>query len=239
MTTPKDKPHVVCHMMGSLDGSLHPSRWSKSPDGTRAEWSSAYEKIHQSLEGDAWLVGRVTMAEMSKAVAHPPTVIGKIERPYHFASRSAGSFGIAIDPSCKLHFSKADVGGDHVVVVLGCDAPDQHLAELAADGVSYIVAPDAQPDLTQVLQVLKRELGIQRLLLEGGAAINGAFMAAGLVDELSLLIAPALEGRKTIQSVIEFGEEGLADKVELSLHSCETLDHGLVHLRFTVKAAVG
>jgi riboflavin biosynthesis pyrimidine reductase len=234
MNASSDKPRVICHMMSSLDGSLHPSRWSKSPDGTRAEWSSAYEKIHQSLKGDAWLVGRVTMAEMSKAGPHPPSSFGKIDRPYHFASRSAGSFGIAIDPSCKLHFSKPDIGGDHVVVVLGSAASDQHLAELAADGVSYIVASDAQPDLAQVLQILKRELGIERLMLEGGAAINGAFMAAGLVDELSLLIAPALEGRKTIQSVIEFGEEGLADKVELSLHSCETLDHGLVHLRFTV-----
>jgi riboflavin biosynthesis pyrimidine reductase len=233
----KNKPHVICHMMGSLDGSLHPSRWSKSPDGTRAEWSSAYEKIHQALKGDAWLVGRVTMAEMSKAVAHPPANLGEIDRPYHFAAKSAQSFGIAIDPSCKLHFSKADVGGDHVVVIVGRDASDQHLAELAADGVSYIVAPEAQPDLAGVLQALKRELGIERLLLEGGAAINGAFMAAGLVDELSLLIAPALEGRKTIQSVIEFGEEGLADKVELSLHSCETLEQGLVHLRFMVKPA--
>jgi riboflavin biosynthesis pyrimidine reductase len=231
------KPHVICHMMSSLDGSLHPSRWTQSPDGTRAEWSSAYEQIHQSLKGDAWLVGRVTMAEMSKAAAHPPTTFGKVDRPYHLAARSASSYGIAIDPSCKLHFSKPDVGGDPVVVVLGSDAPDQHLAELAADGVSYLVAPEAQPDLAGVLHFLKRELGIQRLLLEGGAAINGAFMAAGLVDELSLLIAPAVEGRKSIQSFIEFGEQGLPGKVELSLHSCETLKQGLVHLRFTVKPA--
>ncbi len=224
-------------MMSSLDGSLHPSRWTQSPDGTRADWSSVYEQIHQSLKGDAWLVGRVTMAEMSKAAAHPPATFGKVDRPYHLVTRSASGYGIAIDPSCKLHFSKPDVGGDPVVVVLGRDAPDQHLAELAADGVSYIVAPEGQPDLAGVLHVLKRELGIQRLLLEGGAAINGAFMAAGLVDELSLLIAPALEGRKAIQSFIEFGEQGLPGKAELSLHSYETLKHGLVHLRFTVKAA--
>lgn len=227
-------PHVICHMMGSLDGGLHPSRWTKSPDGGREEWSATYERIHQALKGDAWLVGRVTMAEMSKAASHTPVTIGAVDRPYHFAARPAGTYAITIDPSGKVHFSKPDVGGDHVVVVLGRDVSDQHLAELAADGVSYIVAPEAQPDLAGVLEVLGRELGIRRLLLEGGAAINGAFLAAGLVDELSLLIAPALDARIRTQHFVEFSDSGLADKIQLSLTSCETLQHGLVHLRLAV-----
>jgi riboflavin biosynthesis pyrimidine reductase len=229
------KPHVICHMLGSLDGGLHPSRWTKSPDGGRAEWSSTYERIHGALQADAWLVGRVTMAEMSKAAAHPPVNIGTVARPYHFAARSAGSYAVTVDPSGKVHFSKPDIGGDHVVVVLGRDVPDHHLAELAADGASYIVAPEAQPDLAGVLDVLARELGIRRLLLEGGAAINGAFLAAGLVDELSLLIAPALDGRMRTQHFVENDSDVLADKIQLSLTSCEPLEHGLVHLRLAVR----
>jgi riboflavin biosynthesis pyrimidine reductase len=229
------KPHVICHMLGSLDGGLHPSRFTNSPDGSREEWSKTYERIHHALKGDAWLVGRVTMAEMSKATAHPPATIGKLDRPYHFAAGSTGSFAISIDPAAKLHFSKPDIGGDPVVVVLGREAPDHHLAELAADGVSYIVAPEAQPDLSNVLEVLRRELGIRRLLVEGGAGINGAFLAAGLVDELSLLIAPALDGRRKTQHFVELDRDGLADKIELSLTSCEALEHGLVHLRLAVR----
>jgi riboflavin biosynthesis pyrimidine reductase len=121
------------------------------------------------------------------------------------------------------------------VVVLGRDVSDQHLAELTADGVSYIVAAEAQPDLGHVLDVLGRELGIRRLLLEGGAAINGAFLAAGLVDEVSLLVAPALDGRMKTQHFVEIDRDGLADKIELSLNSCEKLEHGLVHLRLAVR----
>ena len=229
------KPYVICHMLGSLDGGLHPSRFTKSSDGGRSEWSTVYERIHGALEGDAWLVGRVTMAEMSKASAHPPVTVGRVDRPYHLAARSAGRYGITIDPSGKVHFSKPDVGGDHAVVVLGRNVSDQHLAELAADGVSYIVAPEAQPDLAGVLETLGRELGVRRLLLEGGAAINGAFLAAGLVDELSLLVAPALDGRSKTQHFVELDRDGLADKIELSLESCEKLQHGLVHLRLSVR----
>ena len=30
------KLHVICHMIASLDGGLHPSRFTRSPDGDRA-----------------------------------------------------------------------------------------------------------------------------------------------------------------------------------------------------------
>jgi riboflavin biosynthesis pyrimidine reductase len=141
------KPHVICHMLTSLDGVLHPSRFTASGEGGRAEWLGVYEQVHQDLAGDAWIVGRVTMAEMSKAGAHPLADAGKVDRPYHFAQAGAGSFAVALDASGKLHFSKPDIGGDHVFVLLGHDVADSHLAELASDGVSYIVAESGDLDL--------------------------------------------------------------------------------------------
>lgn len=228
------KPHVICLMVSSIDGRLHPSRWTTSPDGQRSDWTGAYETIHDALEGDAWIVGRVTMAEMSKAGPHDPAQAGAVERPFHFAKRDAKTYAIALDRSGKLHFNKPDIGGDPVVVLLGAEVADSHLAELAADGVSYIVAENAEIDLAAALDVLGRELGIRRLLLEGGAGINGSFLAAGLVDEISLLIAPAVDGNPERQAFIDAGPDGLAGKVQLSLTDCQRLDHGLVHLRYAV-----
>ena len=231
------KPFVICHMITSLDGGLHPSRWTQSPDGQRAEWSAVYERIHKDLEADAWMVGRVTMAEMSNVEAHPPAGPFKVVRPHHFARRDAKSYAVALDPSGKLHFKAGELDGDHLVVLLGANVPDSHLAELAADGVSYLVAEAGKIDLKAMLEGLGRELGIRRLLLEGGAGVNGSLMAAGLVDELSLLVAPALDARKGSDRVIEFGEEGLADKCALSLIGCDQIGNGLLHLRYAVKPA--
>jgi len=45
------------------------------------------------------------------------------------------------------------------------------------------------------LEALNHELGIGRLLLEGGGAANGALLQAGLVDELSLNDRPERPGR--------------------------------------------
>ena len=231
------KPHVICHMLVSLDGRIHPSRWTESPDGGRKEWSRVYEDLHAKLDGDAWLVGRVTMAEMSKGSPHPPASHGAVERPHHFAKRGAKPYAIAFDREGKLHFAKADIGGDHVVVLLGPAVTDAHLAELADDGISYVVAPDDAMDPKVLFGLLGRELGIRRLLIEGGGNVNGSMLAAGVVDEISLLVAPAIDGALGITGVFEVpGAAGLAGKARIQFASSETLAHGLVHLRYSVAA---
>lgn len=230
------KPRVSILMVTSIDGRLHPSRFTSSPDGTRSDWSSEYEKVHASLGGDAWLVGRVTMAEMSKASAHAPASPGHVRRPIHVAQPGAASFAVALDRSGKLHFERGEVGGDHVIVVLGHDVPDSHLAELAADGVSYIVASKSDIDLAATLDALAREFGIEHLVVEGGAVTNGAFLAAGLVDELRVLVAPALDGGENVEGIVAW-RAGLAGKMRLRLEAASTLGHGVVELRYAVLPA--
>ena len=230
------KPHVSILMVTSIDGRLHPSRFTSSPDGTRRDWSAQYEKVHASLKSDAWLVGRVTMAEMSKAAAHPPSTHSAVRRPIHVAQADAKSFAVALDPSGKVHFARGDVGGDHVIVLLGKDVPDSHLAELAGDGVSYIVAEKKEIDLTAALDVLVREFGIKHLVVEGGAATNGAFLVAGLVDELRVLVAPALDGGENVQGIVAW-RDGLAGKTRLQFKSADALGNGVVDLRYAVLPA--
>jgi riboflavin biosynthesis pyrimidine reductase len=225
------KPHVSILMVTSIDGRLHPSRFTSSPDGSPREWSAQYEKVHASLGGDAWLVGRVTMAEMSKAAAHPPATVGAVRRPIHVAKGDATTFAVALDPSGKVHFAKGDVGGDHAIVLLGKDVPDSHLAELAGDGVSYIVSEKSDIDLSAALDVLARQFGIKHLVVEGGAATNGTFLVSGLVDELLILVAPALDGGENVQGIVHW-RNGLAGKVRLQFKSVQTLGNGVVELRY-------
>ena len=47
-------------------------------------------------------------------------------------------------------------------------------------------------DLELVLNKLYSLFGIKKLLLEGGSEINGSFQREGLIDELSLIIAPVV-----------------------------------------------
>ncbi len=231
------KPYVLCLMMSSIDGRLHASKWTKSPDGDPKKWSTLYEEYQDSLEADAWLVGRTTMAEMSKATAHPVGQGDAPTRPVHKAAAAAGPFAIAVDTSGSLHFDKPEVNGNHVVVALGASVPDEHLRELAADGVSYIVAKEARIDLAAMLETLSSTFGIRRVALEGGAAINGSFFAAGLVDELQVIVGPGLDARVGAAGIIENGADGLAGRVELRLVACELMAFGCVKLSYAVERA--
>jgi riboflavin biosynthesis pyrimidine reductase len=204
------RPRVICLMSSSIDGGLDASRYTTSPDGSSEDWSALYEAFHAELGGDGWLVGRATMAEMAKGEPHPPSRVDQIERPHHFACRDAHQYAIAVDTEGKLHFRGSDVGGDHAVVLLGGGVSDAHLAELTDDGVSYIVSDGDRVDLSSSLAILHTELGIDTVLLEGGAAINGSFMAEGLVDELNVIIAPTLDGRTGMEQIISCGKDGLA-----------------------------
>jgi hypothetical protein len=69
--------------------------------------------------------------------------------------------------------------------VLTEQVSDAHLAGLRRDGVSYIFASERELDLALALENLNRELGIERLLLEGGGKSNGSFLRAGLIDAMS------------------------------------------------------
>jgi riboflavin biosynthesis pyrimidine reductase len=42
--------------------------------------------------------------------------------------------------------------------------------------------------------ILNRELGVKRLLVEGGGTTNGSFLRAGLIDEIHLVLNPAVDG---------------------------------------------
>ncbi len=220
-------------MVTSIDGRLHPSRFTASPDGTRNDWSGQYEKVHAALEANAWLVGRVTMAEMCKAGPHAPAAPWRVERPVHVASTDATTFAVALDPSAKLHFKSGKLSGDHVIVLVGRETPDSHLAELAADGVSYIVSAGAETDIPGLLEVLARDFGVTRLVVEGGAKTNGAFLAAQVVDELRVLVAPALDGAEHIQGIAEY-RNGLAGVVRLQFKSVDVLEYGVVQLVYAV-----
>jgi riboflavin biosynthesis pyrimidine reductase len=227
------KPTVICLMLSSVDGRLHPSRYTDSPDGDRKAWTAVYESLHDQSNGDAWLVGRVTMAEMSRADPHPPTTGSAVERPVHIATK-AERYAVTLDPSGKVHFkSGGTVGGDQVIVLLGHEVSDSHLAELAADGISYVISGGDPIDLGAMLELLGDRFGIRRLLLEGGAATNGSFLAAGLVDELDVLIAPALDGGTDVQAIVA-RDPGLRGTMRLSLVSAHTLQHGVVHLKYAV-----
>jgi riboflavin biosynthesis pyrimidine reductase len=230
------KPYVICHMNTSIDGRIWHSRWRPSAN----RMPGLFERLHEELGNGSWLIGRVTGSEYAKGTAYPGHTDQTYPREPWFARRDAGAYGIALDAHGKIAWGRSDIGGDPIVAVLTEAVSDAHLAGLRGDGVSYIFAGKRTLDLRLALEVLNRALGIERLLLEGGGNSNGAFLRAGLIDEISLAICPAVDGARGAPYVFDSGDEDTdarAPVEEMTLDSCQVLAGGAVWLRYKLRNA--
>ncbi|GAB3577182.1 RibD family protein [Hymenobacter daeguensis] len=223
------KPHVICHMMASLDGRIITSRWGRQPN------TRAYETTAATFDAQAWLCGRVTFEKDFTDGLQPDLQPGATVPDRHdfVADKTAASFAIAIDAHGRLGWESARIDDDHIISVLTGQVDDAYLAYLRRVGVSYIFGGDSELDFRLVLDKLGRLFPIKTVLLEGGGHVNGSLLKAGLVDELSLLQYPVIDGAAGSAAVFEQGASP-GPPAGLRLKHVERLPDDLVWLRYDV-----
>jgi riboflavin biosynthesis pyrimidine reductase len=222
-------------MVASVDGRTLIPRWRPAD----AHRSGVFDRLHARLGGDAWLVGRITGQEYARRDAYPAHTDQRYARQPWFARRDAAAYGVVLDAHGKIAWGRSDIGDDPIVAVLTEKVSNSHLMGLRQDRVSYMFAGKQDLDLGLALDILNRELGIQRLLLEGGGVTNGAFPRAGLIDELSLVIFPAVDGAKGAPCVFDSGDDEAGAPAQLcsmTLESSQVLEGGAVWLRYRLQS---
>jgi len=229
------KPYVLCHMVCSVDGRIWGSRWRPKANVV----PNLFEKLHDQMGGGSWLCGRVTAQEFAKGTESQYSPTDQVfPRKNWFARRDVKAWGIFLDGHGKAVWARNDISGDPILVILTEAVPDRHLAGLRADGVSYIFAGKSEIDLAGALETLNRELGIERIMLEGGGGANGALLRAGLIDELSLVICPVIDGSTGGPIVFNSGDVDLgpAPIESMTLASHEVLEGGAMWLRYKLSS---
>ena len=222
------KPYVICHMMPSIDGRIVTRNWKLR--NTTGE----YELTAATFNADAWMIGRVSMEPYAGNARVPARKSReRIPRSDFVAAHTASSYVIALDPSGKLRWSENNVDGEHVITVLNEKVPDAYLAFLQSKGISYLFGGASRIDLARVLASLRSRFGIETLLLEGGGKINGSFLAANLIDELSVLIAPVADGSVGTATLFDVAD-GHAPYRRLKLLTLEKRADDIVWLRYRV-----
>ena len=101
---------------------------------------------------------------------------------------------VVVDSRLELPLSSRVLDGGGVLVACATeDAPRS--AALRERGAQILCLPDREGrvDLAALLAELARR-GVNEVHVEGGFKLNGALLAAGLVDELLLYLAPCLIG---------------------------------------------
>jgi 2,5-diamino-6-(ribosylamino)-4(3H)-pyrimidinone 5'-phosphate reductase len=230
------RPRIICHMAASADGRIVVDGW---PDAAAVAVRRQYEQVHASYEADGWICGRITMEPLAGATRPEAEVArrhpGGSRREDFVAPGDHESFAFAIDPSGRLAWESNDIDGDHVVAILSNRVSDHYLAFLRGRGVSYVFAGSADVDLAPALDKIGVRFGVRTLMLEGGGRINGGFLRAGLIDEISLLVAPVADGRIGTPSL--FDVDGAGAPLRLVLEAVERREDDVLWLRYRVPSA--
>lgn len=234
MTSSRRRPRVICHMMASVDGRIIVDGWPLPPAARRE-----YELVHASYDADGWICGRVTMEPFAKRVRPE----AEVEREHDGAEpredfRAPGaydSFAFAIDPSGRLAWESSAIDGDHVVAILSERVSDEYLAFLRQRGVSYLLAGTRNIDLPLALERIGERFALHTLMLEGGGRINGGMLRDGLIDEVSLLVAPVADGRIGIPTLFDMDPEAVTPR-RLALVSVERRPDDVLWLRYRVES---
>jgi len=229
------KPRIICHMSATIDGRIDPAALKEiSAKGD-------YETLGNQLGGNAWICGRVTMQQhFAEGDPFTPAENSSHAGPQApYVAAKSNSYAIAVDTKGTLGWTKADLDGDHLICVLSEQTTKEYLDYLRNRGISYLVCGKDSVDLPAALEQLVEHFGIRTLLLEGGGHINGALLRAGLVNEISLLLQPAIDGRSGIATVFDGISADAAEHdnfraVRLRLQSVERQSNDALWLRYEV-----
>ncbi len=211
-------PHVTLKLATSLDGKIATaageSRWISGP-ASRA-------LVHRwRADHDAVAVG------VGTALADDPRLTARgVDGPLRQPAR------VVFDSSARLPLGSALVLGarEHPVIVLASvDAPPDRVAALEAAGVEVVLLPGGPEErIGGGLRALGTA-GIQSLLVEGGAELAGAMVAAGAVDRVAWFLAPLLIGGRDAPSAIGgAGPPALGDAPRLGGLTCERVGDDLL-----------
>jgi len=123
-----------------------------------------------------------------------------------------------------------------IVVLCSRSTPESYLEYLEKRHVGWIVAGEDRVDLRAALEELNARFGVRTVWTDCGGSLNGALLRAGLVDEVSVLIQPCMAGGRTSPTLMDGPDVMSADDlVKLRLDHVETLEDGLLWLRYGVE----
>jgi riboflavin biosynthesis pyrimidine reductase len=227
------KTYVICHMCTSIDGRILSSRWTGLPASIKS--GKLFETTAASFGIGAWVVGTSTMKEFADGNFKLKAAKETVERVDHIADPKAKRFAIGADAKGVLRYRRNDVEGDHVVLLVSELVSNDYLAHLRAAGVSYLFCGRDHVNIASAFRKIRTTLGIRKLLLEGGGTFNGAALKAGLVDEISQVIVPVIDGGAGVTGICDIpGKTPRSAGATLRVITHKTLAGGVNWFRYRI-----
>lgn len=235
------KPYVIIHTLTTLDGRIHNIDLPEFDSAALLYEQLALHADQQVFHINGYLNGRVTTDDNNTFYRKPDVDESAAPVPEgdFVANANAPMYYVSIDPSGRLgwleNFVDYGTRRAHVVSVLTGKASNAYKDLLRRLGISYVIAGQDRLDNALVLHKLATLFGMQRVMIGGGGVLNWAYLQDGLVDELSLLLAPVADASPDAPGLFTAREP--LSKVQphsFSLIEAKPMKDGTVWLRYKV-----
>lgn len=223
------RPYIISHMVASIDGRIDCSMVDKIS-------GDEYYSTLEQLDCPSLLEGRVTSehyhAEKEPFVPTENKPVGHSST--HVAVRS-DAYMIAVDTRGRLRWPSPEIDGVPLLCIVSEQVSEEYLDLLREQEISWICAGKESIDLPQAMEMLREQFGVERLAILGGGHINSGFLEAGLIDEVSLLLAPGIDGREGQTALFDGIREMNRPPVLLERTSVEPLENGTIWIRYKIR----
>lgn len=220
------RPYIICHMVASIDGRIDCAMVEKIS-------GDEYYTTLEELDCPSLLEGRVTM-EHYNAAKEPfvPKSNNPIDCVGTYIAEESDAYMVSVDTMGHLQWKSNNIDGVPLICIVSENTSEEYLESLRKQQISWIAVGKEHIDLAQAMEILYRRFGVKRLGLLGGGHINGGFLEAGLVDEVSLLLAPGIDGRQGETSLFDGITPQNRVPIQLRLMSVKRLNNDVIWLRY-------
>jgi riboflavin biosynthesis pyrimidine reductase len=207
--SPEDRPYCIANFVSTLDGVVSFNLPGQS-EGAQISNSNEEDRFIMGLlraSADAILVGSGTLRAVGPQGTWLPEsvypaakdlyqqyrteVLRKLEYPLVVIVTGSGELDLA---SAVFHTPQTRV------LILTTEQGKRSLSQNGSEAltsvqVKTLASAEKGISPSAILTLLRKEAGVELLLLEAGPTLFGEFLAGGLIDELFLTVAPQIAGR--------------------------------------------
>ena len=181
-------------------------------------------------ESDAVMVGGRTLLDEDPKLTVKSEVL-RAERLKRARPPNPVKVGVVTQAKIKEDSQFLNTGPADIVIFTTRRTSKRQLSLLKARHVDVYVDDAQQVNLERALATLK-DLGIGRLMVEGGGTLNFELMRLGLVDEISIFIAPMIFGGESAPTLAAGLGLATSEAIPLKLVDVETWEDGGVLLKY-------
>ena len=222
-----NRPFVFINVAMTADGKID----TFERKGAGISSARDKERVDQlRAESDAIMVGgRTLLDEDPKLTVKSEARRG--ERVARGLSPNPIKVGIVTEAKIRADSQFLNAGPASIVIFTTQRTSKEHLALLTSRHVDLYIDDTERVDLERALTTLK-ELGIQRLMVEGGSTLNFELLRLGLVDEMTTYMAPMIFGGESAPTMA--GGSGLKriEAIPLKWIETETWEDGGVLIKY-------